>query len=125
MQVIKGEKFVYFDVDDTLVMWGYLGDKETRLEFVEPWGGSVWLNPNELAIKALKDHKKCGSTIIVWSQGGWDWAESVVKTLKLEEFVDAVMTKPHVWYDDVPAERIFTDRIDIGAEYHKRKKNER
>lgn len=45
--------------------------------------------------------------MVVWSAGGWDWAEAVVKTLKLENFVDLVISKPTWTYDDLqPSEFI-------------------
>lgn len=98
---IKGDKFVYFDVDDTLIDWNKR-DTDAALAFLNPSDNSIWcLEPKWDIVKKLKEHKRNGDTVIVWSQGGWDWAEEVIKTLKIESYVDAVMTKPHQYYDDL------------------------
>lgn len=41
-----------------------------------------------------------GFVVIVWSTSGHEWAEQVVKALKLENEVDYVMSKPHRMFDD-------------------------
>jgi len=46
-----------------------------------------------------------GHAIVVWSGGGADWAEAVVKALKLEEFVDVVTAKPTYYIDDIAGAR--------------------
>lgn len=113
MNIIKGKKFVYFDVDDTLVLWHQEG--EDLVAFSNPDDASdVWmLKPNWPIIAKLKQHKRDGDTVIVWSQGGWDWAQEAVSVLRLESYVDAVMTKPHMFYDDIPAERFMKDWVKV------------
>ena len=62
----------------------------------------IWLlEPNWEIIKHLKETSLNGGTVIVWSAGGWDWALEVVKVLELEHYVDAVLTKPHRYVDDL------------------------
>ena len=109
---ITGNKFVYFDVDDTLVDWNRR-DTPNSVMF-EDLSGTFWsLEPKWDVIRKLKEHKRNGDTVIVWSQGGWDWAKEVVKTLRLESYVDAVITKPHVFYDDLPATRFMEHWIKV------------
>jgi hypothetical protein len=60
--------------------------------------------PHERHIQLIRQFKARGHTIVVWSQGGWSWAESVVKTLGIENLVDIVMDKPNWYIDDLPAE---------------------
>jgi FMN phosphatase YigB (HAD superfamily) len=104
MYKIKGSKFVYFDVDDTLVDWNRR-DTETSLAFTDLDGCTWCLEPKWEIIRALKRHKLAGDTVIVWSQGGWDWAKEVVDVLQIEESVDAVITKPHIYYDDLHCDK--------------------
>jgi FMN phosphatase YigB (HAD superfamily) len=126
MIVIKGKKYTYFDVDDTLIMWDYdlKSSPENHVQLKEQWehGHTLTLCKNPLAIAALIDAKERGDVIVVWSQSGADWAEEAVNKLGLVDFVDLCISKPHVWYDDIPAERVFTDRIDIGKQYYERAK---
>lgn len=94
-----------FDVDDTLVMWEAEHTKPGRnkIRIVDPYDNSVvYLKPHKKHIKILKDLKIRGYTITVWSAGGYQWAEAVVKTLGIEDSVDIVMTKPTKLFDDLP-----------------------
>lgn len=97
MKRIETENIVCFDVDDTLIAWNLDPDKET----IEING--YMMNPIHEHITGIKQHKGRGHFIIVWSQGGVDWAEEVVKALGMEDVVDIVMTKPKWYYDDIPA----------------------
>ena len=96
---------VCFDVDDTLI-----------LHHRKPQPGDIvhYLTHNNLKehevivhtkhVDMLKRHKQFGKCwIIVWSWGGADWAELVVKTLGLEDYVDLVTGKPFKYYDDLAA----------------------
>ena len=113
MRVIDKESTIFCDVDDTLVMWGKDGIVgEDLIEIKEPHYGRVEiLAPHKGHIKILKDRKARGSFIVVWSAGGFAWAEAVVKALGLENYVDLVMTKPHAYVDDKVAADIMGERI--------------
>lgn len=94
----------YFDVDDTLVMWDLPEDikiNDDRLVTVICRGHSNRVLPNPYNINLLKKMKKRGHAIIIWSAGGSDWAESVIKALDLEDLVDVVATKPTYYIDDI------------------------
>lgn len=99
------EPIVFYDVDDTLVSWDHYGTfKEGMIEFTAPESGHpMWLEPIPEHIKAMKNHKLRGHTVVVWSAGGADWAEEVVKKLGLQPYVDVIMSKPNWFYDDIPA----------------------
>ena len=103
MNVIKGNKFVYFDVDETLVKWSYDRYEADKAILFEIDMISEYLVPHSKHIELLKRYKTRtkDTVIVVWSQGGWDWAETVVKTLGLEEYVDAILTKPDIYVDDL------------------------
>ena len=101
----------YFDCDDTLVRWRV--DKTQPVLSFECRGFQSTCNPIKTNIEELILQKLKGSHIVVWSKGGADWAESVVIGLGLEKYVDAIMTKPDVVYDDLPVEQWITKRINM------------
>ncbi len=104
MHKFKDGNTIYFDVDDTLVMH-YLNPPEELMKDIlliaDPSGFNVTVLPHKPHIAALKMHFEKGDTVVVWSQGGSDWAESVVIALGLEDHVDAVLAKPTKYYDDL------------------------
>lgn len=113
MHVIKNELTVAFDCDDTLVLW----NKENHpkaITFLCPYTKEhIRLVPHTEHIKLLKDYKGRGYNITVWSAGGWEWAETVVKTLELENYVDIVQNKMIKYVDDLPGNEILGTRVFI------------
>lgn len=92
----------YFDIDDTIVQWSDEGIN--RLEdyvHIECRGrmGKYLINRHNL--EHLIKLSNRGHGIIVWSAGGSDWAEAVVKGLGIEKYVDVVAPKPTYYIDDV------------------------
>ena len=128
MKVLPCSQTVFCDVDDTLVMWHRpAADDPDAIEITCPTSSCLraineqelgwevdptevvtvreWterLKPHKKHIEQLKKHKLRGHTVIVWSAGGWEWAEAVVRALKLEQYVDLVIEKPTWVYDDLP-----------------------
>jgi len=112
MKTIDSEHVVMVDVDNTLVLWdkehkkkpidfnnGYYTGK--KKEFIDPYTNDrLYLTPHQVHIRLLRQYKGRGFTIIVWSMAGVKWAESVVKTLGIDDIVDYVMTKPSKHLDD-------------------------
>jgi hypothetical protein len=97
------EPIVYVDVDDTLVSWKPVPFRlADRIES---------LQVNLEVLDHIRRHKLCGHTVIVWSAGGADWAEKVVKYLEIEDIVDAVMSKPNWYVDDKPASMFMPEHI--------------
>lgn len=127
MKVLKSHNSAWFDVDDTLVKWGTVlpedrehlvpitcpvssvEDEDGNIKEVSQW--TEYLRPHKKHIEQLKLHKARGHTVIVWSQGGWEWAEAVVKALKLENYVDLVVSKPNWYYDDIPCQEYMGKNI--------------
>lgn len=102
MNIIKSNLVTFFDVDDTLIFW------TPSFELNRPYQKIVF-NFNGLEIEKyiisehveeLKRQKESGSYIIVWSASGYQWAEAIVKALKIEKYVDVCMSKPIRYYDD-------------------------
>jgi len=93
----------FFDCDDTLVMWDLPEDmnlNDDRLITVSCRGHNERLLPNEHNIDLLRKFARRGHAIVVWSGGGSDWCEAVVKALGLEEFVHVITGKPNYYIDD-------------------------
>lgn len=115
MKIISQESTVFCDVDDTLVMWGFKAKKGQKLVAItNPHDGTQeYFATHPGHIKVLKDRKARGSFIVVWSSGGYAWANAVVKALGLEQYVDLVMTKPHLYMDDKQPSEIMGERLYI------------
>lgn len=110
--VVRQESLVFCDVDDTLLMWGKAKKGEKVVTVTSPYDGTQeYLRPHKGHIKILKDRKARGSFIVVWSAGGFRWAQAAVKALGLDNHVDLIMTKPHCYIDDKEAKDIMGERI--------------
>ena len=112
MQKVGNEHPIYFDVDNTLIMHvppGQLVSERLQdsLYTIDIPGTDIVIryHPNFDNIKLLKRSKAKHHTVIVWSHGGVDWAEHVIKALGLEKYVDYVMHKVEKYVDDVPIEQ--------------------
>ena len=110
MYVLPKGKVAYFDVDDTLLEWY---DTNCPGKDVTPIPIGVFISYK----KPIKEHidelilqAKSGTRIVVWSDSGVSWAEAVVKALKLEQYVDAVLAKPDRYYDDKDVNEWFPKR---------------
>lgn len=116
---IDSENVVCYDVDDTLVLWDDLFRQphqdirgEHAVPFHDPNDNSTnYLIPHERHVSLLRKHHGRGLFVIVWSAAGVEWANSVIKTLGIEDCVDLVMTKPSKYVDDLPASEILGSRI--------------
>lgn len=109
MITLQDVQTVYFDIDDTIAMLDSNPSKAVphRDEDYITVDTGLW---KETRLKhrghceRLKRHKLRGHCVVVWSQAGTLWASSVVKAFGLEEYVDLVVQKPAVYYDDVSCE---------------------
>ena len=119
MLVIPDRKLnVYFDVDDTLVEWAHMNstraEDPTALRGLQPACSYVWIPIQEHIDELKRLSEEEDATIVVWSQGGSDWAEIVVKALCLEPFVDVCLTKPNIYFDDLHCSDFMHTRRYIG-----------
>ena len=92
----------YFDIDDTLIEWNYIeGYGITDYIVIECRGrvGKYLINRHNL--EHLIKLSNRGHGIIIWSAGGSDWAEAVVKGLGIEKYVDVVAPKATYYIDDI------------------------
>lgn len=95
MQVIKNELVVCCDVDGTIIK----PDQKGGISL--PYGSGIQTySPIMAHVDLIKEYKKRGFTVIVWSMAGQAHAQRVVEALKLERWVDIVMCKPTKHIDD-------------------------
>lgn len=115
MKIITNEQLVMVDCDDTLVMWQDCNPEFKPVDIIDPYDGkTVTLKIHAGHLKVLKDRKKRGSFIVVWSAGGYRWAEAVVKALKIEDYVDLIASKPFMYIDDREAADILGEHLYLG-----------
>jgi hypothetical protein len=111
MKKINDRPLVAFDVDSTLIYWEHKSGRNAVLIKVDDH--EEMFDVHETHVEALKKHAARGHTIIVWSAGGADWSEAVVKALQLEEYVDIVMPKPNWIYDDLSPNEFLPNNLYI------------
>jgi FMN phosphatase YigB (HAD superfamily) len=118
MKIFNNDHVACFDVDDTLVIWSpkKSNKKTRRLKVQEPLlNETITIEPNWNIVRLLKEKHARGNTIVVWSQGGPAWAETVVKALNIEQYVDIIIAKPSVIVDDLPATMWMPNPVYISA----------
>jgi hypothetical protein len=113
MRVIKNDMIVHCDVDDTIVLHRETHkDGKGKIAITDPYDGEVmYLTPHRTHIKLLKQFKKRGYYVVLWSGAGWAWSETVAKALKLEKYIDECMTKNVKFMDDLQAPDVLGSRI--------------
>lgn len=102
MQVIKSEMTSFWDIDGTLIV-GRNDEGATRnVSIPDPLDKTKYIvvSPNDSMIRLMREERHRGAFIVVWSRGGHEWAESVIKALNLVELVDVIMSKPMAYFDD-------------------------
>jgi len=95
----------YFDVDRTLLMWGYSTKPGSNTVPITCEGRTFHLVPHKKHIEQIKAHWARGMTVIVWSAGGDQWADAVVRSLGLTKYVTLALAKPKWCFDDQPVEK--------------------
>lgn len=117
MKVLKTEKLLFVDVDDTLIMWSWKDKNAKTITYKDPYSNKEFeVLPNQPNINLLKEKASRGYTIIVWSAGGYEHAKAVVKALKLASKVHYIMSKPTAYIDDKPVCEWFPRRVYLDAE---------
>lgn len=115
---IENEQIIGFDVDDTLILYKPIEDNDETVIVIDPYDGVerkfVVHRPH---IKLMTDRQARGCQIIVWSQGGPQWAKAVVDALGIDGVI--IMAKPFMIVDDLPATAWLSNRtyIDPKSKY--------
>lgn len=113
VQVIQNEHIVAFDIDETIVH--HIKDPtDDSLEILNPYSGSIIIcQPIKQHVELMKQYKGRGLFVVVWSKAGSLWAETVIRELLLEDYVDLVMTKFDRFVDDLQADEVLGERVYI------------
>ena len=109
---VDNERLLYVDCDDTLVLWDLSSYPEAEFPRIELncWG-PVMLAKHEKNINLVKKFAKLGYGIIVWSQTGAEWAETVARAVGIDDIATLYLTKPRYHLDDLPANAWMGERL--------------
>ncbi len=103
MFILNKERVVYLDCDDSAIIWEpekYPHTEDELVHYEDAYGRWSFL-PHKKNIEFVKNVKRQGYGVVVWSAAGANWATKVVQMLKLEDYVDAVLSKPEIAVDDL------------------------
>lgn len=119
--VITIENIRPFDIDRCMIKEyeGDIGDNSNpTVEVEDPLTGSfIEVMVNKAMVRLLKEEKHRGGYILVWSRSGWEWARNVIQALELEKYVDQIMSKPVVYFDDTPIQDWLKDRVFLDFDF--------
>lgn len=101
---LPDRKTVFCDVDETLILWK---DDPTDLQnsVIQVANGNLVVKFHKRHIQLVKQFFAIGWNVVVWSQGGSDHAECVIKACKLEDYIHLITPKPDVVLDDKPLKK--------------------
>lgn len=119
MKRITSENVRPFDVDKCLIR-EHKGESTVlpTAEVYDPVEDKlVKVQINKAMVRLLKEEKHRGGYVIVWSRSGNEWASNVVEALGLEKYVDLVMSKPVVYFDDTPVQDWLKDRVFLDFDF--------
>lgn len=123
--VIRNEYVVPIDVDGTLIIHGNqtkLRKNKKHVKVKDRLSDSdILVLPHNPNIRLLKEEKSRGAHIIVWSRGGFQWAENVIKALDLEKYVDTIVSKPLAYIDDLDVSEWLKYRVYLEPDTHYKK----
>jgi hypothetical protein len=118
-QVNKSEQVICCDIDDTIVLWNpeAPGDK-IEIPCPHSLHGHFDLKTHEPHIRLVKERLARGAVMIVWSAGGWAWADSVFEALGIDHENIHIYSKPYAYIDDSECQNWMGDRIYLPADSH-------
>ena len=71
---------------------------------------------NQAMVRLVKEEFKRGHVVLVWSRRGQRWAQIVVDSLNLTEYVAFTADKPLAYFDDLDCNEWMKDRVFIPFE---------
>lgn len=120
--VLESDNLVYFDCDDTLVLWKTDEDpNDPIIEVKDPYieGTTVKLVPHIRNINLLKRNHGQGRAVVVWSAGGVQWAKNIVYSLGLKNYVSLIICKPSIYVDDLDIKDWGLNRVYLHKNFRK------
>lgn len=120
MNVIKNENIIFFDVDDTLLLFNEelmpRKGKRNRVMIRNPYSKClVSAVKHDANIALLREKLSRGYHVVIWSLSGYAWAESAARALNLEHENLIIMNKPMAYVDDLQIEEWLPKRIYLDA----------
>ena len=100
---VKDKPVLYVDIDSTLITAHSDVPKELRNTGTWIEIGYHLFRRHDAHCNKLKEFAARGHSIVLWSAGGSDWAETVIKALNLDDLVCVIMPKPYWYMDDLEA----------------------
>lgn len=117
LKVLKNERVIMVDIDDTLVMHELAKDVQgfTYVDVADPIYDDTFIRMkvNEPMVRLVREEIARGSQICYWSRGGFQWAKNVLEALDLDSYQSEqlVLTKPFAYFDDSPVDKWLVDRV--------------
>ena len=113
---LNKDRVVYLDCDDSAILWEpekYPHTEDQLVHYEDEYGKWAFL-PHFKNIEFVKNVKRQGYGVVLWSAAGADWAEKVATLLHIEDYVDIILSKPELAVDDLlDAKRIIKSVIWI------------
>lgn len=106
---IENDRIVTVDVDDTLCIWDISDYPELPRVRIGCFGYTTEVSLNQKNINLVKKLQKLGYQIIVWSQSGSVWAQSVAAVAGIDNAI--FMSKPRYHIDDLPSHVWMGERL--------------
>lgn len=123
---LNKDRVVYLDVDDSIIAWEPEKYPHSPDEIVNITDGTRIFPflPLKRNIEFVQKLKLQGYGVVVWSAAGASWAEHVIKSLKLEDLPDMIISKPELCVDDLlEANRIIKSIVWICPDTGEFKRN--
>jgi len=114
MKTVKSEHVVFFDIDQTLILYKDTpgADTEPVVLVLDPIRNKrIEFKEHTAMTRLMREEYHRGAYIVVWSRGGYEWAANVIEALGLEECVQQVMSKPVAYFDDKPVAEWMNNRV--------------
>lgn len=106
---IDNDRIVMVDVDDTLCIWDISEYPHLPRITIDCHGRTSVVSVNQKNVNLVKKLQKLGYQIIVWSQSGNLWAQTVANAVGLDNCI--YMSKPRYYVDDLPSNVWIGERL--------------
>lgn len=117
MQINKSEQVICVDIDNTLVLHGPIKKGQKTVSITNPYTKEQKImRIHEPHLRVVTERLARGATLIVWSAGGYAWAEAVLKALNLTHKNIRVFSKSIAYIDDKVATKWMGEHINMDPE---------